>query len=342
MKTYLLLAFSLVASSLKSRAALQAENLALRHQLGVLQRSVKRAKIRPAVRVFWSILSRIWGDWKGALIFVKPDTVIRWQKKRFKEHWARLCQAGWPGRPEIPKEVRDLIRMMSKMNPTWGSPRIKGELAKIGIKVSKSTIEKYMIRAPKPSSPTWRSFLKNHSKDIVSVDFIVIPTVRFTMLYVFIFLSVDRRRVVHFNVTANPTAAWAAQQVVEAFPWDTQPKYLLRDREHIYGHRFQERVRGMGIEQVLIAPRSPWQNAYSERLNGSVRRECLDHMIVFSEAHLKRVLKGYFEYYNRYRVHQSLDMDTPEGREMQPPESGKVAPISHVGGLHYTLERKAA
>jgi transposase InsO family protein len=321
---------------------LQVENLALRHQLGVLHRSVKRAKIRPADRVFWSILSRVWGDWKDALIFVKPETVIRWQKKRFKSHWARLCQAGWPGRPEIPKEAKELIRMMSRMNPTWGSPRIKGELAKIGIEVSKSTIEKYMIRAPKPSSPTWRSFLENHAKDIVSVDFIVVPTVRFTMLYIFIFISIDRRRVVHFNVTANPTAAWAAQQVVEAFPWDTQPKYLLRDREHIYGHSFQERVRGMEIEEVLISPRSPWQNAYSERLNGSVRRECLDHVIVFSEAHLKRVLKEYFEYYNRYRVHQSLDMDTPEERVVQPADSGKVVPVPHVGGLHYTFERKVA
>jgi transposase InsO family protein len=176
----------------------------------------------------------------------------------------------------------------------------------------------------------------------VSVDFIVVPTVRFTMLYVFIFLSVDRRRVVHFNVTANPTAAWAAQQVVEAFPWDTKPKYLLRDRERIYGNWFQGRVRGMGIEEVLISPRCPWQNAYSERLNGSVRRECLDHVIVFNQAHLKRVLKDYFEYYNRYRVHQGLDMDAPDGREVQPPDQGRVAPITHVGGLHYTYERRAA
>jgi transposase InsO family protein len=162
------------------------------------------------------------------------------------------------------------------------------------------------------------------------------------MLYVFIFLSVDRRRVMHFNVTANPTAAWAAQQVAEASPWGTEPKYLLRDREHIYGHWFQGRVQGMGIEEVLIAPRSPWQNAYSERLNGSVRRECLDHVVVFGEAHLKRILRDYFKYYNEYRVHQGLDMDAPEGREVQPPESGKVVSISHVGGMHYTFERKVA
>ncbi len=342
MRAFFLLGFTWFVSSFKSRAGLQVENLALRHQLGVLQRSVKRAKIRPADRMFWSVLSRIWADWKDALIFVTPETVIRWQKRRFKEHWARLCQAGWPGRPEIPKEVKELIRMMSRMNPTWGSPHIKGELAKIGIEVSKSTIEKYMVRIRKPSSPTWRSFLKNHAKGIVSVDFIVVPTVRFTVLYVFIFLSLDRRRVVHFNVTANPTSTWAAQQVVEAFPWGTEPKYLLRDRECIYGNSFQGRVQGMGIEEVLTAWRCPWQNAYSERLNGSVRRECLDQLIVFSEDHLKRVLKDYFEYYNRYRVHQGLDMDTPEGRAVQPPYRGKVVPRSHIGGLHHTLERKSA
>jgi transposase InsO family protein len=342
MRDYVVLGLRWLAAILKSRAALQTENLALRHQLIVLHRSVKRAKVRRADRILWSVLSRVWRDWKDALIFVKPETVIRWQKRRFKEHWTRLCQAGMPGRPQTPKEIKELIRMMSRMNPTWGSPRIQGELAKIGIDVSKSTVEKYMVRAPKPSSPTWRGFLKNHAKDIVSVDFLVVPTVRFTVLYVFIFPSVDRRRVIHFNVTSNPTAAWAAQQVVGAFPWDTKPKYLLRDRENIYGHWFQERVRGMGIEQVLIAPRSPWQNAYSERLNGSVRRECLDQVIFFSEAHLRRILKDYFQYYNRDRVHQGLDMDTPEGRVVQPPCEGKVVPVSHIGGLHYTYERRAA
>jgi transposase InsO family protein len=185
-------------------------------------------------------------------------------------------------------------------------------------------------------------FPKKHAKEIVSIDFLVVPTVSVTILYVFIFLSVDRRRVIHFNVTRNPTAAWAAQQVVEAFPWETKPKYLLRDRERIYGHWFQGRVHGMGIEEVLIAPRSPWQNAYSERLNGSIRRECLDHVIVFSEAHLRRVLKDYFEYYNQYRIHQGLDMDAPNGREIQPPEVGRLRAVPHVGGLHHYYQRRAA
>ncbi len=231
---------------------------------------------------------------------------------------------------------------MSTLNPTWGSPHIVGELAKLGITASKSSVEKYMVRNKNPSSQSWRSFLENHAKEIVSIDFIVAPTVRFTMLYVLVFLSLDRRRVIHFNVTAHPTAEWTAQQAIEAFPWDTAPKYLLRDRDGIYGDQFKRRVKNMGIEQVLTAHRCPWQNPYSERLNGSIRRECLDRIIIFSEAHLRRVLKEYFEYYNCYRVHQSLEMDAPEGRKVQSPEQGNVIAIPHVGGLHHHYERKAA
>ena len=326
----------------KTRIGLQAENLALRHQLCILQRSVKRAKIRPADRVLWSILSRYWPDWKEALIFVKPDTVIRWQRKRFREHWARLIRNGKPGRPAIAKEIKELIRTLSTMNPTWGSPHIVGELGKLGIAVAKSTVEKYMVRVSKPPSQTWRNFLKNHTKDLVSIDFIVVPTVRFTMLYVLVFLSVDRRSVIHFNVTEHPTAEWSAQQAIEAFPWDTTPKYLLRDRDAIFGSHFKRRVKNMGIEQVVTAYRSPWQNAYSERLNGSIRRECLDRVIILSERHLRRVLRDYFEYYNRYRVHQSLEMDAPAGRKIYNTEKGNVDALPHLGGLHHHYERRAA
>ncbi len=350
------LSLRLVYSALKSRAALQVENLALRHQLVVLQRSVKRAKIRPADRILWSTLARIWVNWENALIFVKPETVIRWQHRRFKAHWTRLCRE--PGRPAIAKEVQELIRTMSRMNPTWGSPHIMGELAKVGIAVSKSTVEKYMVRAPKPPSPTWRSFLKNHAKEIVSIDFLVVPTVRFTMLYVFIFLSVDRRRVVHFNVTAHPTASWTAQQVIEAFPWETAPKYLLRDRDRTYGLWFRERVRSMDIQEVLTAPRSPWQNAYSERLNGSIRRECLDHLIVLGEAHLRRILKDYFEIlqpvphppvlgdgrtgweeHSTARRRQSDRHSTP-GRTPPPlPKESRIMPVNKRGSVFETDNR---
>ena len=231
---------------------------------------------------------------------------------------------------------------MSRINQTWGSPHIVGELEKIGIVVAKSTVEKYMIKTKRPPSLTWRSFLENHAREIASIDFIVVPTVRFTILYVLVFLSIDRRRVIHFNVTAHPTAKWAAQQVIEAFPWDTAPKYLLRDRDGICGDRFKRRVKNMGIEEVLSAYRCPWQNPYSERPNGSIRRECLDRVIIFSETHLRRVLKEYFEYYNDWRVHQSLEMDAPEGRKIQAIEEGNVVSIPHVGGLQHHYERKAA
>ena len=338
----ILLLLRFITPLFKARIYLQAENLALRHQLCVLQRSVKRPKIRPADRVLWSLLSRFWSDWKDRVIFVKPDTVIRWQRKRFKEYWVRLSRNGKPGRPATSKEIQGLIRTMSTMNPTWGSPHIVGELAKLGITVAKSTVEKYMVRATKPPSQTWRTFLTNHAKEIVSIDFIVVPTVRFTVLYALVFLSIDRRRVIHFNVTEHPTAEWTAQQVVEAFPWDTAPKYLLRDRDKIYGTWFRDRVKNMGIKEVLTAPHSPWQNPYSQRINGSIRRECLDRTIIFSEGHLRRILKKYFEYYNRYRVHQSLEMDAPEGRMAQAIHEGKVIAIPHVGGLHHHYERKAA
>lgn len=334
--------FRLLSSLFKTRAGLHAENIALRHQLCIFQRSIKRPKVHPADRVLWSILSQYWPDWQEALLFVKPDTVIRWQRKRFREHWARLIKNGKPGRPSIAKEIKELIRTLSTVNPTLGSPYIVGELAKLGIVVAKSTVEKYMVKVSKPPSQTWRNFLKNHTKDIVSIDFIVVPTVRFTMLYVLIFLSVDRRTVIHFNVTEHPTAKWSAQQAIEAFPWDTAPKYLLRDRDAIFGSCFKRRVKNMGIEQVVTAYRSPWQNAYSERLNGSIRRECLDRVIILNERHLRRVLKDYFEYYNRYRVHQSLEMDAPAGRKIHNTGQGKVVAIPHLGGLHHHYERRVA
>ncbi|MFC1735112.1 integrase core domain-containing protein [Candidatus Hydrogenedentota bacterium] len=241
-----------------------------------------------------------------------------------------------------PEEVRELIRTMSRMNPTWGSPHIVGELAKLGISVWPSTVKKYVVKSDKPPSQTWRTFLRNHAREIVSIDFIVVPTVRFKMLYVLVFLSIEKRRIIHFNVTAHPTAQWTAQQVFEAFPWDSARKYLLRDRDAIYGTCFRGRVTGMGIKEVLTAPRSSWQNPYSERLNGSIRRECVDRLIVFGESHLKRVLKSYFEYYSQYRTHLSLEMDSPAGRSVQPPEQDKVISIPHVGGLHHRYERRTA
>ena len=333
------LVFRFLISTLASSKRLHLENLALRHQIRVLQRSVKRPNLKPADRILWSLLSRAWPGWRDALAIVKPETVIKWQRRRFKDHWANLSKPG-PGRPSIAKEIQELIRTMSSMNITWGSPRIVGELAKLGIEISKCAVEKYMVRSRKPPSQGWRAFLKNHASEIVSIDFLVVPTVRFNILYVMVFLSIERRRILHFNVSAHPTATWAGQQVAEAFPWDSVPRFLLRDRDGIYGERFRSQVAAMGVKEVLTAPRSPWQNPYSERLNGSIRRECLDHIIVFNQGHLRRVLSSYVVYDNRSRTHLSLKMDTPERREVQ--SIGKVISIPEVGGLHHRYEREAA
>jgi transposase InsO family protein len=207
--------------------------------------------------------------------------------------------------------------------------------------VAKSTVEKYRPRIRKPPSPTWKAFLSNHVKDLVACDFFTVPTVQCRVLFVFILLAHERRRIVHFNITEHPTAQWTAQQIVDTFPWNTAPRYLLRDRDSIYGSLFQDRVDHMGIEEVKIAPRSPWQNPYCERLIGSIRRDMLDHVIVLNDRHLMRLLGTYLGYYHRFRTHLSLDMDCPMPRPIQPPVMGRVQRVPEVGGLHHHYERIA-
>jgi len=231
---------------------------------------------------------------------------------------------------------------MSLANPLWGAPRIHGELLKLGIELSQATAAKYMERHRKPPSPRWRTFLDSHLKQLVATDFFVVPTVNFRILFVFVVWAHHRRRVIHFNVTAHPPSEWTAQQIIEAFPWDTTPRYLLHDRDSIYGDVFRQRVRGMAIREVLAAPRSPWQNPYAERLIGSIRRECLNHIVVFNESSLRRTLKLYFKYYHGARTHLSLEKDTPETRPVQPPDLGSVLELPEVGGLHHRYVRCAA
>jgi len=228
-----LLAF--LAAYFRSRRALQLEILALRHQLAVYQRSVPRPCIQPSDRLFWSWLACLWSGWQDVLAFVQPRTVVAWHQKRFREHWRRLSQRGKPGRPAMAQEVRVLIQTMWQSNPTWGAPRIVGELQKLGIDVAKSTVERYRVRPRQPPSPTWKTFLHNHVRDVAAMDFFVVPTVTFKVLFVLVILAHERRRIVHVNVTEYPTAEWTAQQVVDTFPWDTAPRYLLRDRDRIYG-----------------------------------------------------------------------------------------------------------
>jgi putative transposase len=325
----------------RTRRQLAVEVLALRHQLGVLQRSVKRPRLTDADRGLWVLLSRRWAGWSDSLIIVKPATVIKWHRAGFRRYWAwRSRPKG--GRPGIDPEIRKLIKQMANAN-LWGAPRIHGELLKLGIRISEATVSKYLPRRSKPPSQTWRTFLENHVDTLVSVDFFTVPTVFFHVLFVFVVLAHDRRRILSINVTSSPSAAWTANQIVQAFPWESAPRYLLRDRDGIYGAVFRNRVRNLGIKEVVIARRSPWQNPYAERVIGTLRRELLDHVIVMNERHLRRLLRTYVtEYYHPCRTHLSLGKDAPEPRAVEPPEIGKVVELPLVGGLHHLYARRAA
>ena len=273
---------------------------------------------------------------------IADDNGHRWHRKGFRLYWTWKVRRGRPGTPVLPQEIRDLIRMMSRNNPLWGAPRIHGELLKLGIEITEPTVAKYMQRHRKPPSQTWRTFLENHVKSLVSVDFFTVATIRFQVLYVFLVLAHDRRRILQFGVTAHPTADWTVQQLRNAFPWDSAPRYLLRDRDRIFGEEFVRQVNAMGIKQVLSAPRSPWQRAYVERLVGSIRRECLDHVVVFSERSLRRTLSEYAGYYHHCRTHLSLGKDAPEARRVQSLSEGRVVEMPEVGGLHHHYQRRAA
>ncbi len=250
-------------------------------------------------------------------------------------------QAG-TGRPGVPKEIRELIRSMSASNVLWGAPRLHAELLKLGIDVSQATVAKYRLKHRKPPSQTWRTFLENHVGQLASIDFFVVPTVTFRILYVFLVLAHDRRHVLHFNVTEHPTAEWTAAQLLQAFPWDKAPQYLLRDRDSIYGGAFTAQVKSLDITEVLTAFRSPWQSPYVERLIGSIRRECINHVVVLNEVSLRRHMICYIDYYHGSRCHLSLGKDSPDGRAVQPPEMRKIIALPKVGGLHHRYERRVA
>ena len=317
------------------------ENLALRHQLAVYRRTKPRPKLRTMDRLFWVGLARVWTGWRQSLVIVAPATVLRWQRRRFRDHWTQLSGQPAGGRPPVNAELTALVRKMAAANPLWGAPRIHGELLKLGIDVAERTVSRLMPERRTPPSQTWRTFLTNHLRDLVALDFFTVPTLRLRVLFILVVLAHHRRRVLHFNVTEHPTAAWTAQQVVDAFPDDSAPSYLLRDRDSIYGPAFRKRVKGMGISEVQTAPHSPWQNPCAERLIGSIRRECLDHVVVLGEQHLRRTLTRYFAYYHRARTHLSLDKDAPDGRPIET-ALGRVISIPEVGGLHHRYVRQAA
>jgi transposase InsO family protein len=317
------------------------ENLTLRHQIAVLNRLAHKPRLQGKDRLFWVVLKEWWPHWRAALIIFQPETVIGWQRAGFRMFWrCKSRQRG--GRSRKDAALIQLIRRMWAGNPTWGSPRIRDELAKLGLAASTATIRKYRPKSSRRPSQSWRTFLQNHAGAIAALDFFVVPTATFRLLYVLVVITHERRKVVHFNITDELTAAWTAQQIINAFPYDTAPKYLLRDRDSIYGSLFVQRVEGMGIQQKLISPRSPWQNPYVERLVGSIRRECLDRVIVFHERQLRQILKSYFEYYHKVRPHRSLSHDSPIPRPVHSPDRGKVTEVPLVGGLHHHYLREAA
>ncbi len=322
-----------VASRFKPRARLEAEVIILRHQLNVLRRAApKRAKLTNLDRLILVWLYRLFPSVLKAVAIVRPETIVRWHRQGFRLYW-RWKSRSCGGRPRIPGDVRQLIRDMSLANPLWGAPRIHGELIKLGIEVGQSTVAKYMARGRRPPSQTWRTFLRNHAAGIAAMDLLVVPTIGFRLLYCPIILGHQRRQLVSFGVTAHPTAEWISRQITEAFPWDNVPRYLIRDRDASYGQVVAHRLRAMGIRDRPVAPRSSWQNGHVERLIGSIRRECLDHVIVFGENHLRRIVKAYATYYNDVRTHLSLSKDTPLGRPIQ--RSGTITALPVLGGLHH-------
>ncbi len=329
-----------IVSTLCTQRSLAIENLVLRQQLAVLKHRHPRPRLTDTDRFFWVALSPIWSGWRESLHIVQPETVVRWHRQGFRYYWRWKSRRR--GRPRIDPEIRQLIRRMCRANPLWGAPRIHGELLKLGIDVSEATVSKYMIKRCGPPSQTWRTFLANHAKDTIALDFFTLPTASFRILFVLLILSHDRRRILHLNVTEHPSAAWTAQQLLEACGLDEEPRYLLRDRDAIYGLDFRRQAAVLDLKEVVTAARSPWQNPYAERVIGSIRRECLDHIIILNERHLKRVLSSYVTYYHGARTHLSLAKDAPHGREVQAIENGSVVELKRVGGLHHLYTRVAA
>jgi transposase InsO family protein len=284
----------------------------------------------------------VWSDWRNPLRYVQPDTVVRWQRERFRKFWARLSkpQRRRRGRPGTAAELRRLIGQMAAANPLWRAPRIHGELKMLGIAISERTVSRILRRLRRPPNQTWKTFLHNHVGQMVSIDFFTVPTITMKVLFVLIVLEHDRRRVLHFNVTEHPSGAWTAQQIVEAFAEREAAQYLIRDRDSRYSAAVQHRIKSLGMREILTAPRSPWQNPYAERLIGSIRRECLNHYIILNAGHLKRTLSSYFRYYHQSRTHLSLGKECPFRRAAL--KVGKIVSIPQLGGLHHRYERIAA
>lgn len=340
-------AFSLLFGSFlrvfRSRRNLLLENLVLRQQLAVLKRKHPRPRLGFPDKLFWVLARRLWSDWKQTLIVVNPETVVRWHRAGFALYWRAISRAHRVfGRRSISKEIRDLIFRMVDENPTWGAPRIHGELLMLGFDVSERTISRWMKRTPKDPEPAnrWLAFLRNHREAIAAMDFFTIPTITFSVLYCFFVIGHDRRRILHFNVTKHPTSLWVVQQLREAFPFGSAPKFLIFDRDGKYGLEVPVAVRSLKMSPVRTCFESPWQNGVAERWVESCRRDLLDHIIAVNEKHLKRLLWEYVRYYHDDRTHLGLGKGTPDGR-LPSVASGRIISHERLGGLHHRYDRAA-
>jgi transposase InsO family protein len=338
MVALIFLALRLVVALFKSKSRLEAENAALRQQLTVLRRKVRgRVRLTSGDRLFFVQLYRWFPSILRVITIVRPETLVRWHRAGFRRYWSRKSRS-LGGRPPIGTELRALIRRMSQENPLWGAPRIHGELLKLGFGVAQSTVARYTARRSyDPPGQSWATFVRNHAPQTAAMDLFVVPTIGFNLLYALIIVRLARRELVWVNVTAHPTAEWIARQITEAFPWNEAPRYLIRDRDGIYGIVVRRRLQAMGISDKPISAGSPWQNCFAERLIGSIRRECVDHLVVFGERHLRRILRSYALYYNEMRTHRSLQKDAPVSRPIQP--IGRIVSHALVGGLHHQYAR---
>ena len=335
MPALLLSIFRFVRLLLSGQQAIAIENAALRLQLAALQRKRKRPVLTTFDRVFWITLRRWWSGWRRPLLYVQADTVARWQRERVRRFWARRSKGRGRrrGRPATAVEIRRWIERMVVANPLWRAPRIHGERKLLGIALSERTVSRIRRGLRRPPTQTWKTFLHNHLGQLVSIDFFTVPTVTLRVLFVFIVLEHRRRPVLHFNVTEHPTAAWTSQQIVEAFADRDAPRYLIRDRDSIYGDDVRLRITSMGMEEVLTAPQSPWQNPYVERLIGSIRGDGLNHFVILNARHLKRTLATYLVYYHRSRTHLRLEKQCPIPGQVS--SIGKIIEIPQLGGLHH-------
>jgi transposase InsO family protein len=334
-------ALAIIKAFFFKRSLLVAENILLRQQLIIFKRSAKKPALKTSDRIIIAFIAKLYRNWKNALLIISPDTIIKWHRKGFRLYW-NWKSRGKPGRTTIPEELKDLIRKMSSENPTWGAPRIRAELKLLGYTVALSTVTKYMNRKEKPPSQTWRTFLKNHAGQIAGIDFFNVVTINFKVLYCFFVLGHGSRKILHFNVTTNPGQTWTKLQIKQAFPYDTAPKYLFHDRATIFDAEFESYLKTLNIEGVRTGFQAPWENAYTERVIGTIRRECLDEIIILNENHLRKVIREFIDYYHTARTHQSLNDNAPFPRKIETPEKGKIKSVAFLGGLQHRYFRQAA